>query len=86
MSTPFAAIRAGTLTSRRRVQASAFDCVRFVVIRDGSLLIDYTNRVEPVSIGDVVMVAPHTAIGYEPEGKTTVLGLSLEHGFIACFR
>ncbi|MFV0375370.1 AraC family transcriptional regulator [Microbacterium sp.] len=52
------------------------------MIRDGSLLIDYTNRVEPVGMGDVVMVAPHTAIGYEREGKTTVTTLFADTDYL----
>lgn len=82
MSTPFAPIRVRTLTSRRRVEASAFDCVRFVVVRDGSFLIDCASQVEPIGVGDVVVVAPPTVVGYEPEGNAIVTTLFADTDYL----
>lgn len=82
MSTPFAPIRVRTLTSRRRVEASAFDCVRFVVVRDGSFLIDCASQVEPIGMGDVVVVAPPTVVGYEPEGNAIVTTLFADTDYL----
>lgn len=50
----------------------AYDCIKVVLIRDGSavLLSEFGQR--PVKVGDVVLLGANTLCGSESEGHITV--------------
>ncbi|MCB1297604.1 MAG: hypothetical protein KDB08_01305 [Microthrixaceae bacterium] len=59
----------------RTITPASFDCVQVVFPRDGSLILDGELRVQPLSVGQVALVAPGALIGYQAEGlvATTTL-------------
>ncbi|MFC5329639.1 helix-turn-helix domain-containing protein [Brachybacterium fresconis] len=73
---------ARTRTIHRPVAPIAYDCVKLIVIRDGSaiLLSEFGER--PVSPGDVVLLGANVLCGSEPEGYITVTTLYLDTDYV----
>lgn len=71
----FAPITASTRTIHRPLAPIAYDCVKLIVVRDGSavLLSEFGER--PVSSGDLVLLGSNVLCGSEPEGHITVTTL-----------
>ncbi len=61
--------------------SSAYDCVRVVVIRDGSAFIS-GDCVQPVTVGDAVLIASSARFGYEPEGRVSMTTLNLDTDYL----
>lgn len=76
------AVIARTITTRREIAPDAYDCVRVVVIRDGSVLPAGDVPPAPLSIGKAVLVAPHARFGYEPEGAATMTTLYIDTDYL----
>lgn len=77
----FTPIAAPTRSSRREVAAEAYDCVRFLLIRNGSMILHSDRVHQPVRVGGVVRWSHQSVCGYEPEGDATVtmLGVDLDY-------
>lgn len=50
----------------------AYDCVRIVVIRDGSSILLSEFGQKPVRVGDVILLGANVLCGSEPEGHVTM--------------
>lgn len=70
-----------TCSARRPEAPSAYDCVRVAVIRDGSAFIS-GECVQPVTVGDAVLIAPRARFGYEPEGRVSMTTLILDTDYL----
>lgn len=72
----FQPLAAQTLTGHKCVNPSAYDCVRFLLVRCGSMILYGDCTDHPVSVGDVVLIAPHSFVGYAPEGELNLSTLT----------
>lgn len=63
---------ARTQTVHRPVGPLAYDCVKLIVVRDGSAILFSEFGQKPVRPGDVILLGPHVLCGSEPEGRITV--------------
>ena len=78
-STP---IVAQTRIVRRPVSPVAYDCVKVIVIRDGSAVLRGDFQPRPVTVGDVVVLSPNTLCGGEPEGNVTATAIYLDTDYM----
>ncbi len=74
-------VSADVRSIRRRETPGVYDCVRVVVIRDGSAFISGEGA-QPVTVGDAVLIAAGARLGYEPEGRVTVTTLNLDTDYL----
>lgn len=79
---PWGCIYATTARHRRIMAATAYDCVRFMVVRDGSLILTNAGVGGSAAVGDVVLVAPNVEFGYEPEGIVTLTTLVVDTDYL----
>ena len=70
---------ARTQTVHRPVGPLAYDCVKLIVVRDGSAILFSEFGQKPVRPGDVILLGPHVLCGSEPEGRITVTTMGLVH-------
>lgn len=79
---PWSCVYVTSIRHRRILAATAYDCVRFVVVRDGSIILTDADADADAggsaSVGDVVLVAPNVEFGYEPEGTVTVRTVAVD--------
>ena len=68
----FAPLVARTRSVHRAVGPVAYDCVKVIVVRDGSAILFSEFGQEPVKPGDVIVLGANTLCGSEPEGHITV--------------
>ncbi|MCV7584160.1 hypothetical protein M3C00_010465 [Micrococcus luteus] len=54
-----------TRQSRKQVGLLVFDCVAFLVVRDGSVVLTVGERQYPIAFGHAVLIAPRTVFTYE---------------------
>lgn len=73
---------ARTKTFHRPVAPIAYDCVKLIVIRDGSAILFSEFGEQPVSPGDVVLLGANVLCGSEPEGHITVTTLYLDTDYV----
>ncbi len=78
----FSPIVAQTRTTHRSVGPTAYDCVRIVVVRGGSAILLGEFGIRHVKVGDVVLLAPSTLCGSEPEDWYTATTLYLDRDFL----
>ncbi len=71
-----------TRVARRRVEPTAYDCVRFLLIRHGSAILCGDCLHHPIRVGDVTLIAPQIVLGYEPEGTASVTTLSIDTDYL----
>ena len=80
-------LSARTRTMHRPVGPAAYDCVRIVVVRDGTAIVFSEFGEQPVSFGDAILLGPNVLCGIEPEGQVTIttiyvdVELALDHFF-----
>lgn len=79
---PWGCVYAASTTHRRITPAASYDCVRFVIVRDGSVLLTGTDPLVSAVAGDVLMVAPNAPFGYEPEGIVTVTTVAVDTDYL----
>lgn len=60
----------------------AFDCVKFIVVRGGSAILFSEFGTRHVGVGDVVVIAPNTLCGAEPEDWVTTTTIYLDRDYI----
>ncbi|OFK07108.1 AraC family transcriptional regulator [Kocuria rhizophila] len=68
----FVPVHANTRTIHRPVGPVAYDCVKLIVVRDGSAILFSEFGERPINVGDVVLLAANVLCGSEPEGHVTV--------------
>lgn len=66
----------------RTLTPASFDCVRLVFPRDGSLILDGELTVQPLSVGQVALVAPGALIGYQAEGLVATTTLLIDTDYL----
>lgn len=80
--TPYAPLLARTRTIHRPVGPIAYDCVKVIVVRDGSVILFSEFGQKPVKPGDVIVLGANTLCGSEPEGHITVTTVYLDTDFV----
>ena len=71
-------ISASTRTFHRPVGPLAFDCVKVIVVRDGSAILFSEFGRRPVKVGDVILLCTNALCGCEPEGHITVTTIYMD--------
>lgn len=75
-------ILARTRTVHRPVGPLAYDCVKIIVVRDGSAFLFSEFGQKPVTAGDVVVLGVNVLCGSEPDGHVTVTTIYLDRDYI----
>lgn len=78
----FHALVARTRTIHRPVGPVAYDCVKLIVVRDGSAILLSEFGQQPVKPGDVILLGPNVLAGSEPEGHITVTRIYLDIDYV----
>lgn len=73
---------ARTRTVHRPVGPVAYDCVKVIVVRDGSAVLFSEFGQKPVNVGDVVLLGANTLCGSEPEGHITVTTIYADTDYV----
>ncbi len=73
---------ARTQTLHRPVGPRAYDCVKLIVVRDGSAILFSEFGQKPVRPGDVILLGPHVLCGSEPEGHITVTTIYADTDYV----
>lgn len=68
----FAPIFARTRTFHHPTAPVAYDCVKVIIVRDGSVILYSEFGQRPVTVGDAVLLGPNVLCGAMPEGHVTV--------------
>lgn len=78
----FSAVLARTTTIQDAIEPLAFDCMKIILVRDGSaiLLSEFGQR--HVKPGDVILLGANTLCGSEPEGRITVTTIYADMDYI----
>ncbi|MGP9586719.1 helix-turn-helix transcriptional regulator [Micrococcaceae sp. AOP34-BR2-30] len=78
----FHPLLARTRTLHRPVGPVAFDCVKVIVVRDGSALLfsEFGQRI--VTVGEVVVLGANVLCASEPEGHITTTTIYLDTDFV----
>lgn len=78
----FAPLLARTSTVHRPVGPLAYDCVKVIVVRDGSAILFSEFGQKPVRPGDVILLGANVLCGSEPEGHITVTTVYLDTDYV----
>lgn len=78
----FAAISARTQTFHRPVGPIAYDCVKVILVRDGSAILFSEFGQQLVTLGDAVLLCANTLCGSEPEGQITVTTVYMDTDYL----
>lgn len=78
----FRPVLARTSTQHRPVAPVAYDCVKVIVVRDGSAFLLSEFGQQPVNVGDVVLLGANVLCGSEPEGHITTTTLYVDTDYI----
>lgn len=73
---------ARTLTVHRAVSPVAYDCVKLIIVRDGSAFLFSEFGQQAVKPGDVVLLGANVLCGSEPEGHITVTTIYADTDFL----
>jgi len=68
---------ARTQTITKPIGPVAYDCVKIIIVRDGSAILFSEFGQQPVKIGDVVLLGTNVLCGSEPEGHITTTTIYL---------
>lgn len=81
-SRDFHPVFARTRTIHRPIGPVAFDCVKVIIVRDGSALLfsEFGQRI--VTVGDVVVLGANVLCASEPEGHITTTTIYLDTDFV----
>lgn len=60
----------------------SYDCVKVIVVRDGSAILFSEFGQQPVNSGDVIVLGANVLCGSEPEGHITVTTVYLDTDFV----
>jgi AraC-like DNA-binding protein len=75
-------VLARTTTIHHPTGPVAYDCVKVVVVRDGSALLFSEFGEKPVTVGDVVTLGANTLCGTEPEDHITATTVYLDPDYM----
>lgn len=78
----FAPVLARTRTVHRPVGPVAYDCVKVIVVRDGSAFLFSEFGQQSVKVGDVILLGTNVLCGSEPEGHITVTTVYLDTDYV----
>ena len=78
----FQPLVARTRSFHRPIGPVAYDCVKFIIIRDGTAILYSEFGEQPVTPGDVVLVGANVLCGSEPEGHVTVTTVYLDTDYV----
>lgn len=78
----FQPVLARTRTVHRSVGPVAYDCVKVIVVRDGSAILFSEFGQKPVKPGDVILLGANVLCGSEPEGHITVTTVYLDTDYV----
>ncbi|PCC39039.1 AraC family transcriptional regulator [Brachybacterium alimentarium] len=78
----FEPVLARTSTIHRPVGPVAYDCVKLIVVRDGSAILFSEFGEQPVKPGDVVLLGANVLCASEPEGHVTVTTIYADTDFL----
>jgi AraC-like DNA-binding protein len=67
----YSPLRAQTRTIHHPIGPSEYDCLRVIIIRDGSAIVFSEFGQQPVTVGDALLLGPSVLCGVEPEGHVT---------------
>lgn len=73
---------AQTETVHRPIGPLAYDCVKIIVVRDGSAILFSKFGQQPVRPGDVILLGPNVLCGSEPEGHITVTTIYVDTDYV----
>lgn len=73
---------ARTRTVHRPVGPMAYDCVKIIVVRDGSAFLFSEFGQLPVKSGDVILLGANVLAGSEPEGHITVTTIYIDTDYV----
>ncbi|WP_454118502.1 helix-turn-helix domain-containing protein [Microbacterium lacticum] len=73
---------ARTQTVHRPVGPLAYDCVKIIVVRDGSAVLFSEFGSKPVRPGDVILLGPNLLCGSQPEGHVTVTTIYADTDYV----
>jgi AraC family transcriptional regulator len=79
---PFQPLLARTRTFHRPVGPVAYDCVKLVVVRDGSALVFSEFGERYANVGDVLLLGASVLCGAQPERHVTVTVIYLDLNFV----
>ncbi|KAB1645238.1 helix-turn-helix transcriptional regulator [Kocuria rhizophila] len=79
---PLVPLIARSRTIYHRVDPVAYDCVKVIIVRDGTAIVFSEFGQKPVRPGDVVLLAANTLCASEPEGHVTVTSVSLDPDYL----
>lgn len=82
MPQPYRPLLARTRTVHRPVGPVAYDCVKVIVVRDGSAILFSEFGQRPVKPGDVILLGANVLCGSEPEGHITVTTLYADPDYV----
>lgn len=74
-------VRTGSI--HRASELAAYDCIRIVVIRDGSAILHGEFGREPVTVGHVVVLGDNVRCRTEPEGHVTSTVICIDPDYVA---
>lgn len=78
----FSPLKARTGTLRDTQPPVAYDCVRLIVVRDGSAILFSEFGQQAVNVGDAILLCTNTLCGSEPEGHLTVTTVYLDTDYV----
>lgn len=73
---------ARTQTVHRPVGPTAYDCVKIIIVRDGTAILFSEFGQKPVRPGDVIILGPNVMCGSEPEGHITVTTIYADTDYV----
>lgn len=79
---PFTPISAKTRTFSRPIGPVAYDCVKVIVVRDGSAILFSEFGQQSVNFGDAVLLCTNTLCGSEPEGYITTTTVYMDADYL----
>lgn len=77
-----APISAKTQTFHRPVGPIAYDCVKVIIVRDGSAILFSEFGQKAVNVGDAVLLCANTLCGSEPEGRITATTVYMDTDYL----
>lgn len=79
----YSPIVARTGSTHRTSELAAFDCIRVIVIRDGSAFLDGEFGTESVTVGHIVVLGADVYCRTEPEGHVTSTVIYIDPDYLA---
>lgn len=77
-----APITARSCTASRPAASDSYDCLRLIVLREGSAILHSQLYQRPVAVGDAVLVCANTLCSAEPEDRYTVTVVCIDTDYL----